>query len=196
MRLSLFKYRFSALATLILLSNTFAWANNSSSTIVMNAVISNKGVGCEMTLPQTLLRFKPLQDTQLKGMVQAYEIKPLVVKLYCVNETQAIKPKLTLQGVTPYSSDTYQTVFLDGTPNGAGFMVRQTTDDKSISLTDFYRPEAAIGNIKTRVSLNELNNDNQYQSEATLWVGVVGPFQSNIIAGYFHASLIINVAFE
>lgn len=162
----------------------------------MEAVIANKGVGCEITLPQTLLRFKPLQANQLKGAVQTYEIQPLMVRLACVNETQILQPKLTLQGVTPYPTDSYKVIFLDEKINGIGFMVRQTTDGKTISLADFYRPDVAIGNTTTVVSLNSLTPDNQYQSESTLWVGMVGPFQSTIIAGRFQASLMLNVIFE
>lgn len=162
----------------------------------MEAVIANKGVGCEITLPQTLLRFKPLQANQLKGTVQTYEIQPLMVRLACVNETQILQPKLTLQGVTPYPTDSYKVIFLDEKINGIGFMVRQTTDGKPISLADFYRPDVAIGNTTTVVSLNSLTPDNQYQRESTLWVGMVGPFQSTIIAGRFQASLMLNVIFE
>ncbi|EMC8780102.1 fimbrial protein [Providencia rettgeri] len=190
----LFFLKYGAIVLGIFIANAFASTTNPS--VLMEAVIANKGVGCEITLPQTLLRFKPLQANQLKGTVQTYEIQPLMVRLACVNETQILQPKLTLQGVTPYPTDSYKVIFLDEKINGIGFMVRQTTDGKPISLADFYRPDVAIGNTTTVVSLNSLTPDNQYQSESTLWVGMVGPFQSTIIAGRFQASLMLNVIFE
>ncbi|MBP6080995.1 MULTISPECIES: hypothetical protein [unclassified Providencia] len=162
----------------------------------MMASIAKKGVGCEITLPQNVLTFAPLSMRQLKGPIQAHQIKSLIVRLSCVNETELIKPMLTLRGITPYAEDLHQTVFLDDTPNGVGFMVRQSPDDKPIGLLDFYQPDAAIGNDNTVQPLNVLNNDNQYKSDNVLWVGIVGPLQSNIIAGRFHASLTINVAFQ
>lgn len=196
MKQLLANYRGMGLGILLSSFSTLGWAADVKPTLEMQAVISKKGLGCEMTLPQTVLQFKPLQANNIATSVQTYEIKPLVVQLACINETQALKPRLTLQGITPYSSDSYQTVFLNGTPNGLGFMVRQSRDDKPIDVADFYRPDIAIGNNNQGILLRELNNDNKYQTESTLWVGVVGPFQSNIIAGKFHASLIINMAFE
>lgn len=162
----------------------------------MMASIAKKGVGCEIVLPENVLTFTPLNMRQLEGPIRAYQIKPLILRLSCVNETELIRPMLTLRGITPYAEDLHQAVFLDDTPNGVGFMVRQSKDDKPIALVDFYQPDAAIGNDNTGQSLNILDSGNQYKSDDILWVGIVGPLQSNIIAGRFHASLTINVAFQ
>ncbi|EKT62037.1 fimbrial protein [Providencia burhodogranariea] len=181
----------------VLATNVCALAANQDATLSINALISDKaGLGCEMTLPESVLQFTPLQANKLTGTIQTYQIKPLIVKLSCVDETEALKPTLTLQGRTPYAGDTQQAVFLDETPNGVGFMVRQSLDDQPIALADFYRPDEAIGNEGKGQSLTVLNNDNQYQTETRLWVGVVGPLQPEIIPGHFHASLTLNVAFQ
>lgn len=181
----------------VLAANVGALAANQDATLSINALISDKaGLGCEMTLPESVLQFAPLQANKLTGTIQTYQIKPLIVKLSCVDETEALQPTLTLQGRTPYADDIQQTVFLDETPNGVGFMVRQSPDDQPIALADFYRPDEAIGNEGKGQSLTMLNNDNQYQTETRLWVGIVGPMQSQIASGHFHASLTLNVAFQ
>jgi len=120
----------------------------------------------------------------------------LSLHIKCVDETQELQPTLTLRGVTPYASDALKTVFIDGAPNGVGFMVRQSTDNAPIALADFYRPDKAIGNGGAGETPTPLNSQNLYQSETLLWVGLVGPLQAAIKPGNFHASLAINVAFQ
>lgn len=172
------------------------WAADSSAVLSLQAVIANKGLGCEVTLPETTLQFKPLHSSQLIGAVTTYQIKPLRMQLQCEDELEAIRPTLTIEGETPYAEDVEQTVFLSGTPNGVGFMLRQSTDDTPIALSDFYQPTEAIGHGGQGETLAMLDDSNFYHSERVLWVGLVGPFQSPVIPGHFHASLTLNVAFE
>ena len=171
-------------------------AAEQAATLSLQAVIANKGLGCDLTLPQTTLQFKPLSVSQLDGAVQTYQILPLPVQLHCEDEHEAIRPMLTVEGETPYPDDVDQTVFLSGTPNGVGFMLRQSAQDAPIPLTDFYQPATAIGQGGQGYSLTMLNDDNAYHSDTIVWVGLVGPFQPVIIPGHFHASLTLNVAFE
>lgn len=171
-----------------------AWAAEPVSALSLQAVIANKGVGCELMVPTSLLQFKPLQTSQLTGTVQTYQILPLPVQLRCVDESEAIIPTLTIEGETPYVE--HDKVFLNGTPNGAGFMVRQSEDGSSLNLASFYQPTEAIGRGRKGTALATLNKDNLYAHEQVLWVGLVGPFQPDIIPGHFQASLTLNVAFE
>lgn len=164
--------------------------------LLMKAVIVDKDLGCEMTLRESVLQFSPLRTNQLMGAIQTHQIMPLRMQLACVDETKDILPTLFLTGETPYAQDTSQTVFLNGTPNGVGFMVRQSTDNTPISLANFYQPSTAIGSGGTGHPLAMLNSGNLHQYETLLWVGVVGPFQPNIIVGHFHASLTLNVVFQ
>lgn len=182
--------------TFLLTANFSTLAENENGALALHAVIANKGLGCELTLPESVLQFKPLHSSQLMGALGTYQIKPLRVKLACVDESEAILPILTLEGDTPYAQDIQQTVFLNGTPNGVGFMVRQSSDDKPIALVDFYQPDAAIGRGGNGKPLSLLNEANLYQNETLLWVGLVGPLQPEIIPGHFYASLTLNVAFQ
>jgi len=164
--------------------------------LLMKAVIAGKDLGCEMTLRESVLQFNPLRTNQLMGAIQTHQIMPLRMQLACIDETKDILPTLFLTGETPYAQDTSQTIFLNGTPNGVGFMVRQSTDNTPISQANFYQPSAAIGSGGTGHPLAMLNSGNLHQYETLLWVGVVGPFQPNIIVGHFHASLTLNVVFQ
>ena len=171
-------------------------AVDQEATLSLKAMVANKGLGCDISLPEALLQFKPLKSNQLMNDPQTYQIKPLRLQLRCVDEHEAVLPTLTIEGETPYADDTEQVIFLNGTTNGVGFMLRQSSEDKPIALADFYQPAAAIGQGGQGTPLTVLNNDNLYISDHVLWVGLVGPFQSNIIPGYFQASLTLNVAFE
>ncbi|WHT81640.1 fimbrial protein (plasmid) [Providencia rettgeri] len=173
-----------------------AWAAAPVSTLSLQAIIANKGLGCDLIVPTSVLQFKPLQSSQLTGAIQTYQIQPLRVQLRCVDEHAAILPTLTIEGETPYAADIEQTVFLNGTPNGVGFMVRQSPGDTPISLAAFYQPTEAIGHGGKGTPLAVLDEDNLYTHEQILWVGLVGPFQEDIVAGHFQASLTLNVAFE
>lgn len=173
-----------------------AGAAEPSAVLSLQAVIANKGLGCEVTLPETTLQFKPLHSSQLTGGVTTYQIQPLRVQLQCEDEQEAIRPTLTIEGETPYAEDVEQTVFLSGTPNGVGFMLRQSAEDTPIGLTDFYQPTEAIGHGGQGEALPVLDDSNLYRRERVLWVGLVGPFQSPVIPGHFHASLTLNVVFE
>lgn len=164
--------------------------------MTLKAVIGNKGLGCKVNLLERVLEFNPLQASKLVGTIQTYQIKPLTLQISCVDETEVLQPMLSLQGNTPYPNDTLQTVFLDGVPNGVGFMVRQSVDNQVISLADFYRPDLAINNYGDGVPIKILDSSNQYHSNTLLWVGVVGPLQPEIASGRFQAALTVNVAFE
>ena len=188
--------RCSTFLACLLVVHVSAWAAEQEATLSLHAVIANKGLGCDLILPESVLQFKPLQSSQLTGAIQTYQIKALHVQVRCVDEIEAVLPTLTIEGQTPYSDDLEQAIFLNGTPNGVGFMVRQSMDDKAIALADFYQPDAAIGHGGSGVPLAVLNEDNFYQNETLLWVGVVGPLLPTITPGYFYASLTLNVAFE
>ncbi len=180
----------------LLAVNAPALVADQAARLSLHAVIANKGLGCELILPENVLQFKPLQSSQLTGAIQTYQIKPLRVELNCVDEHEVVLPTLTIEGETPYASDVDQTIFLNGTPNGVGFMVRQSMDDKPIALAEFYQPAAAISQGGQGKRLTVLNEDNLYHSDNVLWVGLVGPFQPDIIPGNFQASLTLNVTFE
>ncbi|MEQ5204113.1 hypothetical protein ABN228_16525 [Providencia rettgeri] len=60
----LFFLKYGAIVLGIFIANAFASTTNPS--VLMEAVIANKGVGCEITLPQTLLRFKPPSSESVK----------------------------------------------------------------------------------------------------------------------------------
>ena len=170
------------------------WAAEPVSALSLQAVIASKGLGCELIVPTGVLQFKPLQASQLTGPVQTYQIQPLRLQLRCVDEREAVMPSLTIEGETPYVE--YDTVFLNGPSNGVGFMLRQSEGDTPISLATFYQPTEAIGHGGKGTPLTVLNEDNLYTHEQLLWVGLVGPFQPDIIPGHFQASLTLNVAFE
>lgn len=178
----------------LLTIHTSVWAAESVSTLSLQAVIANKGLGCDLIVPTSVLQFKPLQSSQLTGAVQTYQVQPLRVQLRCVDENEAIIPTLTIEGENPYIE--HDTVFLNGTPNGVGFMVRQSEEDAPISLAEFYQPTEAVGHGGKGTALAILNEDNLYTHEQVLWVGLVGPFQPDIVPGHFQASLTLNVAFE
>ncbi|MBP1039349.1 fimbrial protein, partial [Serratia fonticola] len=67
-------------------------------------------------MPTSVLQFKPLKSSQLTGAIQTYQIQPLRVHLRGVDEQEAIKPTLTIEGETPYADDVEQAVYLNGTP--------------------------------------------------------------------------------
>lgn len=173
---------------------TLALGKNSA--LQMNAMIANKGLGCQMNLSENTLQFRPLQSSQLTGGAQTYQIQPLRVQLTCSEEQQTLLPTLTIEGVTPYSNDQQKVIFLNGKPNGVGFMLRQAIDENTISLADFYQPDQAISQGSKKNVLTTLDKNNNYQSETLLWVGLVGPFQPEITPGNFNASLTLNVVFD
>lgn len=162
----------------------------------LQAVIANKGLGCDFSVAESALQFNPVAVKQLTGAVQTFQIQPIHLQLRCVDEQSAILPKLSLMGETPYVTDVDQVVFLSGTPNGAGFMVRQSENDQPIALADFYQPTDAIGHGGQGQALTVLDENNQYVSDRVLWVGLVGPFLPDALPGHFQASLTLNMAFE
>lgn len=188
-------FRFRVLARLLCIYVPITAAQQNAE-LSLSAVISNKGLGCELILPQTSFYFKSLTSNQLTGAIQTYEVQPLQLQLSCANEHEELLPVLTLKGETPYTEDTQRTIFMNGTPNGVGFMVRQSPDNKPIPLADFYQPNAAIGAGDRGHSLEILNQNNLYQSNPLLFVGLVGPLQTNIKAGSFYASLTLNIEYQ
>lgn len=188
--------RCSTLFAGLLVVHASALATEPVSVLSMQAVIANKGVGCDLIVPTSVLQFKPLKSNQLTGAIQTYQIQPLRVQLRCVDEHEAVMPILTIEGETPYAEDVEKAVYLNGKPNGVGFMVRQSLEGTPIGLAEFYQPAAAIGQGGKGTPLAELNEGNQYTSDQFLWVGLVGPFLPEVLPGYFQASLTLNVAFE
>jgi len=172
--------------TLLYLS-TFSLAFAAQTSI--SAVISDD-LGCEIRLPASLT-FSPQRTSVFQGSPAAYEIKPLRAELSCPNKTNELVPKLSIEGHTPYGTDT---VFLDGEPNGVGFMLR-LGEGTSPSLNDFYAPDKAIKQGMT-LSLSPLNMTNQHHTEEVFWVGLVGPVQGNVLPGKFFSALVFNVFFQ
>lgn len=166
---------------------------SSAEPVSLQAVIANKGLGCDFSVTESSLRFNPVAVKQLTGGVQTFQIQPIHLQLHCVDEQSAILPKLSLTGETPYMTDPDQVVFLSGPPNGVGFMIRQSENDQPIALSDFYQPTEAIGHGGQGQALDE---SNQYTSDRVLWVGLVGPFLTDVVPGHFQASLTLNMAFE
>lgn len=155
----------------------------------VSAVISDD-VGCDIQLPTTL-NFIPQRTAEFQGVPAAHEIQPLHAKFTCTNKANQLVPKLSIEGQTPYTSDV---IFLDGDPNGVGFMLRQS-EGITPSLSDFYAPEKAIKRGEA-LSLSPLNIANQHQTEEVFWVGLVGPIQGNVLPGTFFSALTFNVFFQ
>ena len=154
-----------------------------------SAVISDD-IGCEMTMP-SMLRFTPQRTSDFMGELKTHEIKTLQAVFSCKDKTGRLTPKMTLQGNTPYSTDA---VFLDGTPNSSGFMLRKY-DGTMPSLNEFYNTEKAIHRGK-QIALTPLNAENHYRTEETFLVGLVGPMNGPATPGEFSAALIFNLIFQ
>lgn len=155
----------------------------------ISAVITDD-IGCGMTVA-SVLKFTPQRTSDFQGAVITHEIKPLQAVFTCTGKTGKLTPKVTLQGNTPYNSDT---VFLDGTPNSAGFMLR-LSEGSPLSLSDFYDTGKAIKRGK-QISLSPVNAENQYRTEETFLVGLVGPLDGPATAGTFSAALTFNLIFQ
>ncbi|WP_300003693.1 fimbrial protein [uncultured Cedecea sp.] len=147
-------------------------------------------IGCEIRVPVSLI-FTPQRTSAFQGAPAAYEIKPLRAALECAGKTRELVPKLSIEGNTPYETDT---VFLNGEPNGVGFMLR-LSDGSSPSLSDFYSPEKAIKR-GIALPLSPLNIANQHHTEEVFWVGLVGPVQDNVLPGQFFSTLTFNFLFQ
>ncbi len=161
--------------------------------VSFKAQIIDEVTGCEIRLPRSTLTFLPLLVKDLTGGVTTYQIEPLQVGLLCDGTTSSVKPLLTLQGNTPYAQ-TNGTVFLDGSANGVGFMVRQNKGGQP-DLASFYNTALAIPNQGERLMLTTLNENNSYHHEEEFWVGLVGPLSTPIEPGSFKATLTVNVVF-
>ncbi|OBU05183.1 fimbrial protein [Morganella psychrotolerans] len=160
-----------------------------SDTTEISAVITDD-IGCGMTVA-SVLKFTPQRTSDFQGAVTTHEIKPLQAVFTCTGKTGKLTPKITLQGNTPYNSDT---VFLDGTPNSAGFMLR-LSDGSPPSLSDFYDTGKAIQRGK-QIALGPVSAENQYRTEETFLVGLVGPLDGPATAGAFSAALTFNLIFQ
>lgn len=168
---------------LITLSSSFAAQTNISATIADD-------IGCEIRLPVSVI-FSPQRIALFQGAPAAHEIKPLRAELECANKTKQLEPKLSIEGQTPYETDS---VFLSSEPNGVGFMLRLAEGD-SPSLSEFYSPEKAIKR-GIALPLSPLNSANQHQKEEVFWVGLVGPMQQDVRPGQFFSTLTFNVFFQ
>ncbi|WP_416886561.1 hypothetical protein [Marinospirillum sp.] len=170
----------------------FTSVSHASSTMTFRALIGEDITGCDVILPETTLNFKPLQGKNIIGPVSTFQINKLSLQLFCEEQVRDIVPSITLKGSTPYLGN--DTVFLNGEPNGVGFMVRRGSEQPP--LNDFYNKDEAIKNNNTPINLNTLGNANNYYNEESLWIGLVGPVSSPIKSGPFSATLIINVVFR
>lgn len=158
-------------------------------TTEISAVITDD-IGCGMTIP-SVLQFTPQRTTDFQGALKTHEIKLLQAVFSCADKTGKLTPKITLQGNTPYSTDT---VFLDGLPNSAGFMLRRS-EGTMPSLNDFYNTDNAIARGK-QIALTPLNAENHFRTEETFLVGLVGPVDGPATPGEFSAALIFNLIFQ
>lgn len=158
-------------------------------TTEISAVITDD-IGCGMTIP-SVLQFTPQRTADFQGALKTHEIRPLQAIFSCTDKTGNLIPKITLQGNTPYSSDT---IFLDGTPNSAGFMLR-LYDGSLPALNDFYNTNKAISRGK-QIALTPLNAKNNFRTEETFLVGLVGPVDGPATPGEFSAALIFNLIFQ
>ncbi|QLQ97051.1 fimbrial protein [Providencia alcalifaciens] len=155
----------------------------------IRAVITDD-VGCEIRIPN-VLQFTPKRTSDFTGAITTHEIKPLKAQFICVDKTGNLTPKITLQGNPPYNEST---IFLDGTPNSTGFMLR-LSDGTPLSLSDFYDPSKAFKRGE-QIALTPLTQDNAHQTEETFLVGLVGPIDGEATPGEFSASLTFNLIFQ
>lgn len=164
-----------------------------SSTMTFKAIIGDDITGCDIILPETTLTFKPLHAKDIVEPASTFQINKLSLQLFCEDEVKDIIPSITLKGSTPYGYT--DAIFLNGEPNGVGFMVRKNNGNQP-SLGDFYNIDDAIKNNDYPLSLNILGNVNSYYSVEDFWVGLVGPLSDTIKPGPFSATLIININFR
>ncbi|MEG0279819.1 MAG: fimbrial protein [Morganella sp. (in: enterobacteria)] len=155
----------------------------------ISAVITDD-IGCAMTVA-SVLKFTPQRTSDFQDAVMTHQIKPLQAVFTCTGKTGKLTPKVTLQGNTPYNNDA---VFLDGSPNSAGFMLR-LSDGSPLSLNDFYDTGKAVKRGK-QILLSPVNAENQYRTEETFLVGLVGPLDGPATAGTFSAALTFNLIFQ
>lgn len=163
-------------------------------TVNFSAIIGKDTDGCSVSVPENIFSFKPLRIRDLTGPVTAHEIKRLLVVLSCSDTTETIAPALSLTGNTPYSG-IGDAVFVDGSMNGVGFMVRQG-NRVTPTLENFYNTKDALKNNDTPLLLGSLDVNNGYYREEEFLIGLVGPFGDNITPGSFSTTLIINVVFQ
>ncbi|WP_265694176.1 fimbrial protein [Providencia rustigianii] len=147
-------------------------------------------VGCEIRIPNSL-QFTPMRTSDFTGAITTHQIKPLKAQFICIDKTGNLTPKITLQGNTPYNEST---IFLDGTPNSTGFMLR-LSDGNPLSLSEFYDTSKAFKRGE-QIALTPLNKDNYHQTEETFLVGLVGPVDGEATPGEFSASLTFNLIFQ
>lgn len=168
-----------------------------ASTVSFKALISDSvGLGCKIHIPNNVLNFNPLKASSIKGNIKTFQINPLIINISCVDEIEELLPLLTITGNTPYQDDATKSIFLDGSINSVGFMIRQSANNQQISLNDFYNPTDAISNNGIPKQLTKLNSSNGFQSETLLWVGLVGPLNTKVIPGNFSAAITVNLAFQ
>ncbi len=180
--------------TAALVSVLLSFSAAASVSVGFRAVIGTDTSGCSMIVPDGTLDFSAVRARDLTGPVTTYQIQPLQIALLCQDTSEAVIPSLTLTGTTPYTG-TAGTVFLDGTANGAGFMVRLSSGSTP-SLTDFYNTAEAVANNGAPAEMTTLDSSNDYYSEETLLVGLVGPLGDSVVPGPFSATLVVNVVFQ
>ncbi len=165
------------------------WHGVQAESTEIRAIITDD-VGCEIRIPSSL-QFTPKRTSDFTGSTTTHEIKSLKAQFICVDKTGNLTPKITLQGNTPYNEST---IFLDGTPNSTGFMLR-LSDGTPISLSDFYDTSKAFKRGE-QIVLTPLTQDNTHQTEETFLVGLVGPVDGDAVPGEFSASLTFNLIFQ
>lgn len=175
------------MALFVILLN--GWQIAQAENTEISAVITDD-VGCEIRIPNSL-QFTPMRTSDFQGAITTHQIKPLKARLICVDKTGVLTPKITLQGNTPYNENA---IFLDGTPNSTGFMLR-LSDGTPLSLSDFYDTSKAFKRGE-QIALTPLTRENYHQTEETFLVGLVGPVDGEATPGEFSASLTFNLIFQ
>lgn len=174
---------FGIMISSILLS-TSAWAADSA---VVNFSAQISDGTCDIQLSQSALHFGIYKavDFQTRATVA---ILPLAATVTCSGATT---PKLTVTGITPYTSSA---IFrdADSVTTGAGFMVRRDTG--SIDLGNFYNESSAINN-NASVPLSPVSAAGAPQNEPFL-LGLVRAGSETVTPGTIKATLTFNVSFD
>lgn len=181
--------KFNKLLIIFFAMSLNGWHLAQAENTEIRAVITDD-VGCEIRIPNSL-QFTPMRTSDFQGAITTHQIKPLKAQFICVDKTGNLTPKITLQGNTPYNESS---IFLDGTPNSTGFMLR-LSDGTPLSLSDFYDTSKAFKRGE-QIALTPLTQDNAHQTEETFLVGLVGPIDGEAAPGEFSASLTFNLIFQ
>ncbi|URE79882.1 fimbrial protein [Providencia stuartii] len=143
---------------------------------------------CAIELSEKSLDFKPYSVTDFPTAKTTVEIQPITAKVSC--EGGNTTPLLSLKGITPYSGN--NKVFLDGAPNGTGFMIQRKI--KTRGLNDFYNDDA-LENQGKQVALTPLNSSNQFSSTEYFEIGLVS-VENTVTPDFLKANITFTVLFQ